>query len=74
MPEAPCTALWEPAEWQALYGAICLGLVLGVGHIDRQTQPHLSLAWVAGGLPGRRVFGNHWPELRHGRTEERHQQ
>jgi len=55
MPEAPCTALLEPEEWQALYGAIHLTPT------PPATPPPLRQAvrWIAqrGGFLGRRRDG-----------------
>jgi hypothetical protein len=41
-----------------------LCLVLGVGHIDREMQPHLSLPRMSGCLPGRLIFCHYWREYK----------
>src|SRR5882724_13345392 len=42
---------------------VCLRMMLSVSHIDRQTQPHVALSRMAGGLPGSLVDRNHGRKL-----------
>jgi hypothetical protein len=53
---------------------VSLGLLQGVGHIDWEPEPHLTLARVTSGLPRCLICRNDRCELGHRSTNERHQQ
>jgi len=49
-------------------------LLLGLGHIEREPEPHLTLTRMAGRLPGGLVDCNDRREFGHGGTNESHKQ